>query len=149
MTSQHVSFRHLHGSIKTRFAYRFLRALKKLNHPATKEITTTSFERCRMVKLASYASMASAVGPRRVWSRAILKKIRNRGPIRPSFLRKSRKQNPSKWVCEIEEAKRLRKLVPGGQEMEFCSLLDETAHYTKCLTSQVQIMRNMVDICSV
>ncbi|XVF21283.1 hypothetical protein REPUB_Repub12eG0077000 [Reevesia pubescens] len=32
----------------------------------------------------------------------------------------------------------LRELVPGGEAMDLCNLLDETAHYIKCLTTQVQ-----------
>lgn len=42
----------------------------------------------------------------------------------------------------------LRNLVPGGETMDFCSLLDETAHYIKCLTTQVQVMRSIVYFCS-
>jgi hypothetical protein len=39
-------------------------------------------------------------------------------------------------------------LVPGGSEMEYCSLLDETADYVRCLRAQVQLMQNLVDLFS-
>jgi hypothetical protein len=41
---------------------------------------------------------------------------------------------------------KLRRLVPGGQLMDTCSLLEETAHYMKCLTTQVQVMTRIVEI---
>ncbi|CDP03965.1 unnamed protein product [Coffea canephora] len=123
-------------SIRTRLAYRFLRALKKLN----KQRTDTC-RRYHMVKMAAYASMASAVGSKRAWSRALLWKIRNRGLNRWLV-----KRNKSLGLEEAHQE--LRKLVPGGEVMDVLSLFDETAHYIKCLTSQVQIMRNIVDFYS-
>lgn len=163
-----------HRSIKTRFAYRFLRALKKLNKPMIRNTcihhTTTRSRRYHMVKTAAYASMAAAVGTKRAWSRALLWKIRNRGrttihhhhhhhvvatkrsklgPRGGSVISSKKiismnKENPSNKATG-----QLQKLVPGGEVMDFCSLLDETAHYIKCLTSQVQIMRSIVDFYSV
>lgn len=99
-----------------------------------------------MVKRAAYFSMASAVGNRRAWSRALLSNIRNR--IRTN--RFHRNPNNKKKEEEEEEGttEQLKKLVPGGEVMDYCSLLDETAHYIKCLTSQVQIMRNILDFYS-
>lgn len=41
----------------------------------------------------------------------------------------------------------LRRLVPGGEAMDLYGLLDETAHYMKCLSTQVQVLRNIVDFC--
>ncbi|KAH7518309.1 hypothetical protein FEM48_Zijuj09G0157700 [Ziziphus jujuba var. spinosa] len=46
------------------------------------------------------------------------------------------------------EATELGKLMLGGKAMEICKLLDETAHYIKCLTTQVKVMRRIVDFCS-
>lgn len=43
-------------------------------------------------------------------------------------------------VNGIRKAKELRELVPGGEAMEICKLLDETAHYIKCLSTQVKVM---------
>ncbi|KAL2470756.1 Transcription factor IBH1 [Abeliophyllum distichum] len=136
-----------HNSIKTRFTYRFARSLKKLNknRPASQSMKET-YRRYHMIRVASYASMASAVGPKRAWSRAVLWKIRNR-TLHRTLMKKSRihvlrtrkvSGNPND----------LRKLVPGGEGMDFCRLLNETAHYIKCLRTQVQIMKNIVDHCS-
>ncbi|CAL5029525.1 unnamed protein product [Urochloa decumbens] len=49
---------------------------------------------------------------------------------------------------EPARADALRRLVPGGSEMEYCSLLDETADYLRCLRAQVQLMQNLVDLFS-
>lgn len=46
------------------------------------------------------------------------------------------------------QANDLRKLVPGGEAMDLCRLLDEAAHYIKCLNTQVQVMRCIADFCS-
>lgn len=48
----------------------------------------------------------------------------------------------------VEEADELRQLVPGGETMNLCNLLDETAHYIKCLTTQVQVMKKIADFYS-
>lgn len=170
MSPQHMNIPLSRRSIRTRLAYRFLRALKKLNKQRTGAVTSSTSssirDTCRryhMVKMAAYASMASAVGSKRAWSRALLWKIRNRGLNRWLVKRnKSRalrgrsssnaveRENPSKGsTVGLEEAhQELRKLVPGGEVMDVLSLFDETAHYIKCLTSQVQIMRNIVDFYS-
>lgn len=103
-----------------------------------------------MVKTAAYASMASAVGSKRAWSRALLSKIRNNR--RNYKIRRESSSSSSSVVVKVKKpiiqnpskAEELEKLVPGGETMDFCSLLDETAHYIKCLTSQVQIMRSIV-----
>ncbi|KAK4374996.1 hypothetical protein RND71_005673 [Anisodus tanguticus] len=116
------------SSIKTRFAYRFLRALRKLNQ----QKKPNSQKQYHRVKLAAYASMASAVGSKRTWSRALLGKIRNRSLIRNMVKKKRRSENPREQIGFGE----LRKLVPGGEVMDFYNLLDETADYIKCLTSQ-------------
>lgn len=48
----------------------------------------------------------------------------------------------------IDQASKLRKLVPGGEAMDLCSLLDEAAHYIKCLNTQVQVMRRIANFYS-
>lgn len=48
----------------------------------------------------------------------------------------------------VEQVEELRKLVPGGEAMDLCRLLGETAHYIKCLNTQVQVMRSIVDLYS-
>lgn len=161
------------NSIKTRFTHRFLRALKRLRKN-TKSPTAASpppsFSlRYQTVKMAADASMAAAVGPRRVWSRAILRKVRSRG-FSARTIRSGRRSTAGAVVRGIRRIKNgktrveekigffgddhrkteeLRRLVPGGEEaMDLYSLLDETAHYIKCLSTQVQVMRNIVDFCS-
>ncbi|KAL3328221.1 hypothetical protein AABB24_035717 [Solanum stoloniferum] len=119
--------------IRTRFAYRFLHSLRKLNQQAN----TNS----RRVKHAAYASMASAVGSKRAWSRAVLSKIRNRS-LNRNLLKKKRRSSEESRFGE------LRKLVPGGEVMNFYNLLDETADYINCLTSQVQVMKNILNLLS-
>ncbi|KAL6967932.1 hypothetical protein U1Q18_033738 [Sarracenia purpurea var. burkii] len=144
------------NSIKTRFAYGFLRALKSLRKDRPTPTPTSSssprdiFRRRRIVKLAADASMASAVGPRRVWSRVVLWKIRCQAQAQVMRRRRRRRIRRSsgafrRRVVGNKSGKGfgtgrtddLRKLVPGGETMDLCSLLDETAHYIKCLTAQM------------
>uniref|UniRef100_A0A3Q7JVU1 BHLH domain-containing protein n=1 Tax=Solanum lycopersicum TaxID=4081 RepID=A0A3Q7JVU1_SOLLC len=118
--------------IRSRFAYRFLHSLRKMNQ----QDKTNS----RRVKHAAYASMASVVGSKRAWSRAVLSKIRNR-----SLLLKKKKKRRRRSSDEFGE---LRKIVPGGQLMDFYNLLDETADYINSLTSQVHVMKNILNLLS-
>ncbi|KAF8769145.1 hypothetical protein HU200_006641 [Digitaria exilis] len=53
---------------------------------------------------------------------------------------------PPRQAGEPARADALRRLVPGGSEMEYCSLLDETADYLRHLLAQVQLMQNLVDL---
>lgn len=156
-------------SIQTRFTYRFLHALRRLrlatrrqapsalSSPAPPEKEITYYRRCRSVKRAAYASMASAVGTRRAWSRAQLLRLRRPaaaaaqvqrggGAVRRRVVMVAEDGggNPSDETTTEE----LRQLVPGGEVMDLCSLLDETAHYINCLASQVQIMRSIADLFS-
>ncbi|KAL0459038.1 UNVERIFIED_CONTAM: hypothetical protein Slati_0531000 [Sesamum latifolium] len=139
--------------IRTRFAVRFLNAMKKLNKK------TPPSRRYHTIRAAACASMASAVGPRRAWSRAILRKIRAR-TLRDYIINKSRNHrlitrrkstgllrgNPrDQEEVGFRQEDDLRGLVPGGEGMGFCRLLSETAHYIKCLRAQVQVMTNILD----
>ncbi|CAK9140861.1 unnamed protein product [Ilex paraguariensis] len=147
------------SSIKTRFAYLFLRNLKRLNkYRPTSSSSRAVYQRYGMIKFAADASMASAVGSRRAWSRATLLKIRNRA-LNCTFLKRrrihalrrrraERKSRNPRQECAFGQANELRRLVPGGEVMDICNLLDETAHYIKCLNTQVQVMRNIVDFYS-
>ncbi|OAY34933.1 transcription factor IBH1 [Manihot esculenta] len=167
MNPRHLSSLNPSSSLKSRFTKAFLRSLLKINKKTPfpyrpKEV----FHRCRRVKVAADKSLACAVGSRRAWSRAMLCKIRRRA------LRRGRKQRPSvrriivgnqttNWgYClkkkkmsddqevGIDQASKLRKLVPGGEAMDLCSLLDEAAHYIKCLNTQVQVMRRIANFYS-
>ncbi|XP_040992451.1 transcription factor IBH1-like isoform X1 [Juglans microcarpa x Juglans regia] len=139
-------------TVKSRFTCGFLRALWRINRQ--RRTTSASSREIRRrylrVKVAADVSMASAVGSRRAWSRAILlRKIRNQGQngtvrVRrmSNILGMMRKRNiRGNYKCTEEvgtcQAEQLRKLVPGGEEMDMCNLLGETAHYIECLTTQM------------
>ncbi|KAF3435114.1 hypothetical protein FNV43_RR22201 [Rhamnella rubrinervis] len=142
-------------NIKSRFTHGFLRALSRIN---TRKPSTTR-EICKRflrVKLAADASMASAVGSRRAWSRAMLLKMRlRRRTCRDSRITNDKKKkkkmsgsDQKEEVNGIRKAEELRGLVPGGESMEICKLLDETAHYIKCLSTQVKVMTTIADFYS-
>ncbi|KAK9281181.1 hypothetical protein L1049_004076 [Liquidambar formosana] len=144
-------------SIRSKFTKTFLRALTRINNrrppiSPSREI----YQRYRRVKIAADASMASAVGSRRTWSRAILWKIRNQRRYRALVSRRisthaMTKRDPREnYGREVGHgsADELRRIVPGGEAMDFCSLLGETAHYIKCLNTQVQVMRSIADLYS-
>ncbi|KAI3667887.1 hypothetical protein L6452_42957 [Arctium lappa] len=161
--------------LKIRFARRFLRALNNLN------ITKTSpdddddgenrvYRRSRRVKIAAYTAMASVVGSRRAWSRAVLWKVRNRSrnrsllSVRPRRKRVDckitnndhdhakvfvRRRNPNPKRDPFRDSGqvlKLRKLVPGAETMDSWCLMDETADYIKCLAAQVEVMKTLVDL---
>ncbi|KAI3461806.1 hypothetical protein Pfo_018469 [Paulownia fortunei] len=143
------------SSIKTRLALRFLRAMKKLNKntPPSPSVAN-KYKRYQAIRAAAYASMASAVGPQKAWSRAILRKIRNR-KLHRTLLMKERKThhharkgvivrgNPRNDLGFGQEND-LRELVPGGKALDFGRLLNETGHYIKCLRAQVEFMRKIL-----
>lgn len=150
-------------SLKSRFTKGFLQALKRIHRQRSRSPNVSSpREMCRRyssVKIAADASMASAVGSRRAWSRALLTRIRSHGAPRVYKYSARRidnsKKKKKKKKCEdgeeigvICEANELRKFVPGGEAMDICSLLDEAAHYIKCLNTQVKVMRRIADIYS-
>ncbi|XP_052211307.1 transcription factor IBH1-like [Diospyros lotus] len=165
------------SSIRTRFAYGFLRAMKRLRNrrrPAASSSSSSSsaaraaFGRYRKLKMVADASMASAVGSRRAWSRALLWKItRRQALVRRALAGKRRRsggddsgirrsvvvenegtQDHHHNQSGVAQTDILRRLVPGGESMDLYSLLGETAHYIKCLTIQVKVMKNIVDFCS-
>ncbi|CAA3001435.1 Hypothetical predicted protein [Olea europaea subsp. europaea] len=135
------------NSIKSRFTYRFVRALKKLNKSrGVSSSMKETYRRYHMIRVASYASMASAVGSKRAWSRSVLWRIKKKSRFH-ALRRRKASENPRNDI-NFHQDNVLRKLIPGGEDMEFCRLLNETAHYIKCLRTQVQIMKNIVDHCS-
>ncbi|XP_077229475.1 transcription factor IBH1-like [Tasmannia lanceolata] len=139
-------------------ASRFLKSLSKisLHKPSS---SAAIIRRSRRIKLAAYASMASAIGPKRAWSRAMLRKLRSRAKRRVSFQPKGtfvdkgnkgheprRANDLRRLVAGVpSRADELRRLVPGGEAMGFCSLLEEAADYIRCLSTQVQVMENVVE----
>ncbi|XP_071738058.1 transcription factor IBH1-like [Rutidosis leptorrhynchoides] len=166
------------NSLKIQLAYRFLHNLHNLNTKRSNfDNTQIKFNRrSHRVKIAAYASMASVVGSKRAWSRAILCKIRNRVVLSRNYKKKvdckttrvrphrhhhhvgsTKKRNPNCSNPKREfinpfgnsgQEVKLRKLVPGVEKMDACGLLDETADYIKCLATQVEVMRTLVDLYS-
>ncbi|KAK8506018.1 hypothetical protein V6N13_002673 [Hibiscus sabdariffa] len=161
------------SSLRSRFATRFLRTLSKINaqKPTSSSSPTEIFRRYRRIKAAADKSMAYSVRSRRTWSRAMLWKLRTRPcgrrSVKTSTIIKSRearktrheKQNKNTTTTTTTttgedgvvfgvEADELRELVPGGEAMDLYNLLDETAHYIKCLTTQVQVMKKIADFYS-
>ena len=55
---------------------------------------------------------------------------------------------PARQAGEPARSDALRRLVPGGAGMEYCSLLEETADYVRCLRAQVQLMQGLADLFS-
>nr|GEU55816.1 hypothetical protein [Tanacetum cinerariifolium] len=160
------------SSLKIQLAYRFLHNLNNLNTKRSNlDDNTQIHQRSHRVKIAAYASMAFVTGSRRAWSRSILRKIRNRGVLarikkrvdhrasrvrvhhhlhaRSTKRRNSSCSNPNREYINPSGTAglevKLRKLVPGAAMMDACSLLDETADYIKCLATQVEVMRTLVD----
>ncbi|KAK1412683.1 hypothetical protein QVD17_34125 [Tagetes erecta] len=149
------------NSLKIQLAYQFLHNLNNLNSKRSNLATTHIRQRSNRVKIAAYASMAYVVGSRRAWSRAILRTIRNRRMLarnkrvdhkithRP---RSAKRRNPKRDYVDPNgnsgQEVKLRKLVPGVEKMDACGLLDETADYIKYLKTQVEVMKNLVDLYS-
>ncbi|XP_057780968.1 transcription factor IBH1-like [Salvia miltiorrhiza] len=133
--------------LKKKLASRFLKAMKKLSHKISSSPSPPSTaerrRRHRAVRAAAYASMASAVGPRRAWSRALLRKLRSKATATSG--RKTARRNPRNIGTRFLGLNELCDVVPGGKAMDSCSLLSETGHYIKCLRAQVQIMREILD----
>nr|DAD24247.1 TPA_asm: hypothetical protein HUJ06_025710 [Nelumbo nucifera] len=136
---------------KTSFTRRFLRALAEIRREEPNSSSHVDISRrCQRIKVAAYASMASAVGSKRAWSRAMICKVRNRAICRASMRQKIKISKWKKAVAnkhrrDVNQEDELRRLVPGGKSMDFCKLLEETAHYIKSLTTQVQVMRSIAD----
>ncbi|KAK8711757.1 hypothetical protein V6N13_147024 [Hibiscus sabdariffa] len=152
-------------SLKSRFTTRFLRALTKINAP--NPISSSSptpreiFQRYRRIKVAADKSMAYSVRSRTTWSRATLSRLRTRSRHRrlasfgprssvttAAVLEKASSHGKENEGGLVVQAGELRELVPGGETMDLCNLLDETAHYIKCLTTQVQVMKTIANLYS-
>ncbi|KAG2309535.1 hypothetical protein Bca52824_029284 [Brassica carinata] len=128
------------------FALHFLQTLSNLSSP------DKTSDQVKKIKKAAYVSMARAAGGTdRLWSRALLHRAarRNNKNVRFPKRRKRvtwlRKRTNRRHPVEEAAAERLRNLVPGGGEMETSKLMEETAHYIKCLSMQVRVMQCLVD----
>ncbi|CAN7063108.1 hypothetical protein IGI04_032932 [Brassica rapa subsp. trilocularis] len=136
------------------FALHFLQTLSNLrtqNSFSSPDNKTS--DRVKKIKKAAYVSMARAAGgANRLWSRSLLHQAAKRNNKNVRFLRRKRRVT---WLMRrrsnrgdpIEDvaAERLRNLVPGGGGMETSKLMEETAHYIKCLSMQVKVMQCLVD----
>jgi hypothetical protein len=155
-------------------AFHFLRALSRVHDGPARR-------RTRTIRRAAYSSMARAAGPRRAWSRALLRQAQARrsatlasrrtavlvrrrvvaGPAPPprAAARSSSVATSATTAAlppppalrqagEPARSDALRRLVPGGAGMEYCSLLEETADYVRCLRAQVQLMQGLADLFS-
>ncbi|EXB52661.1 hypothetical protein L484_012015 [Morus notabilis] len=126
--------------------------------------------RSERIKLKAYSSMAHAVGPRKAWTRALLLKLHNRAKRHrfrtrkrsslamvlkkkrvfrvknhANFYKPAAERGNYSVLNSDEKTEKLRELVPGGKAMDICSLLEETAHFIKCLAMQVQVMHEIAD----
>ncbi|XP_042028449.1 transcription factor IBH1-like [Salvia splendens] len=119
------------SSIKSRFAVKFVQAMKRLSK---RRGMGDRYKRYRATRAAARVSLAAAVGPERAWSRAVLRRIKKRRGLIGRTTTNPRRN--------------LRGLVPGGKGMDYCSLLSETAHYITCLQAQVQVMQDMLHLSS-
>ncbi|KAG6663982.1 transcription factor IBH1-like [Carya illinoinensis] len=141
------------NSCRIKFARRFVSALLHMRNRNTRPGSLT-IEGVRThtqrIKIAAYLSMAQAVGSRRAWSRAVLSKHGSRARRHSRMGRSSVGLKKTRVIRsyppgELGQAKKLRQLVPGGKTMDMCSLLEETAHYIKCLATQVKVMQTLAD----
>lgn len=137
--------------LRKKLAARFLNALNHLTKnipPSPSPSLAEKSRRHHAIRAAAYASMASAVGPRKAWSRALLKKIRNHKVMMIHGKRRRRRNpriNGEGTRFGHEGLNDLSEVVPGGEAMDSCKLLNETGHYIKCLRAQVQIMRQILE----
>lgn len=173
MNQQSMSLSLNRNSSSRKFAIRFVRALTRIKMATPIVSSVQSRKKCsRRIKCAADTSMAATIGSRRAWGRAILLKHRNQvrkrvlmrqkvvGNNKGNKTRKIKVMNKEKKQINkarkidhikgvqgsVNRANKLRKLVPGGDAMDFCSLLEETAHYIKSLNTQVQLMQKIADI---
>ncbi|KAJ0258418.1 Transcription factor IBH1 [Hirschfeldia incana] len=134
------------------FALHFLQSLSNLRRQNTFNSPDKTNDRVKKIKKAAYVSMARAAGgSNRMWSRALLRRAAkennkvlmfSRRKKRVTWLRRrSYRRDPE----EEKDAERLRNLVPGGGGMDTSKLMEETAHYIKCLSMQVKVMQCLVD----
>ncbi|KAJ4904148.1 Transcription factor IBH1 [Raphanus sativus] len=134
------------------FALHFLQTLSNLSTQNPFSSPDKKSDRVKKIKKAAYVSMARAAGcTDRLWSRALLQRAAKRNnkivrfPRRRKRVTWLRRRSNRRDPVEEAAAERLRNLVPGGGEMKTSKLMEETAHYIKCLSMQVKVMQCLVD----
>ncbi|KAG7025295.1 Transcription factor IBH1, partial [Cucurbita argyrosperma subsp. argyrosperma] len=129
------------SSSSLRLARTFLRSFSRIkSRRPTTAASRSAFElrrRSRRIKIAAYSSMARVAGPQRAWARALLFKLNTRAR-HGTLMRRRRSTMPSAYPDD--HVGKLRRLLPGGDGMDVCTLLEETADYIHCLSAQVKVM---------
>lgn len=130
-------------SSRLRLARTFLRSFSKIKS----ETSSPHLKRqSRRIKMAAYSSMARVAGPRRAWARALLFKLHTR-PTHRTLMNTppgASTTTPPSSRSDNQVGK-LRRLLPGGDRMDVCTLLEETANYIHCLSTQVKVMKAISD----
>lgn len=133
-------------SLRTKLACKFTHALSRIKRERP---TSSSFLSCsRRIKIAAYTAMAFSVGSRKSWSRALLYKLASPAGRRGLIRKRRFGVKKRKYLTVMSRADKLRRVEPGCRNMDFCSLLEETADYITCLATQVKVMRSVVDLLS-
>ncbi|PKA60914.1 hypothetical protein AXF42_Ash006549 [Apostasia shenzhenica] len=134
-------------SSTTIMAFHFLRSLLHLNsYGGGGGGGVSPLRRSLRIRQAAYTSMAVAAGPRRAWSTALLRRL---SPRRPHHRRAAPlRRNKIRVLGEVRRGvddgdAALRKVVPGGDRLDCCSLLEETASYIEFLSMQVELMQRI------
>ncbi|KAA0031737.1 transcription factor IBH1 [Cucumis melo var. makuwa] len=131
-------------SSRFRFARTFLRLFSRIKSQRSATFASAPPDQLKRqsqrIKMVAYSSMARVAGPRRAWARALLFKLQTR-PRHRTLMR--RKRRPS--TSPDDQVGKLRRLLPGGETMDVCTLLEETANYIHCLSTQVKVMKAISD----
>ncbi|KAG8043787.1 hypothetical protein GUJ93_ZPchr0458g22293 [Zizania palustris] len=162
---------------KPMLAFHFLRALSRIHGVTTVRRRTRTIRRAAYSSMARAASprrawsrallgQARARRSRTLTGRAVLlrrRRVTAAAPPQPSspasrsatiiaargeISTAAARPLPPRQEGEPPRADALRRLVPGGAGMEYCSLLEETADYLRSLRAQVQLMQGLIDLFS-
>lgn len=127
-------------------ATHFLRLLSRLKPLMAPTLPISTSQQTKFILKSAYASMAYAAGPRRVWSRALVRRIR-RNRRRPTMRIINKRRNvvrPRRRPAE-GGSEELRKVIPGGDTiLNGARLVEETSDYVQFLRTQVIIMKALV-----
>lgn len=157
------------SSLKHEFLKNWIKGLRICRNMKEEEAASSILERKNAIKLSADVAMAASAGSGATqWRRALLDDVVSRNPSKKSMveevlghklgienrgrlmmrwcsgriLRRSRiggrRRKPTRVVPQCGA---LRKLVPGGEEMDGVSLIPETLDYIVSLRLQVDVMR--------
>ena len=119
------------NSLKNRFARRFVRALMRIQKSPSNYSPGEISKRRRKIKSAANAAMASAVGSTKVWSQAVLRRIRpsrshsafRRRRRRALFRRIGKNRSSLKKKRGVNEEEEEEEIVGFGQEKKLRKLV--------------------------